>query len=102
MSSLNKQKEVILVLQDTTYENPMPARDISELLNINDSITCPRTRQLILDTVKNLGTPIGSCNGGYYIIRTGHEMQRYLNSLLTRQIGITERIDTVYKAWMDK
>jgi hypothetical protein len=97
--SLHLEKEVLLILQDTTNDDPMPARDISELLNITDSATCPRTRKLIYNAMKNNGVAIGSCQNGYFIIRTGHEMQRYLNSLLKRQIGITERIDTVYHAF---
>ena len=97
--SFMQEKEVLLVLKDTTNDEPMPVRDIKELLNIRDGETCPRTRKLIYNAMKNNGVPIGSCQNGYFIIRTGHEMQRYLNSLLKRQIGITERIDTVYHAF---
>ena len=97
--SFRLQKEVLLILADTTNAEPMPVRDISELLGIRDGETCPQTRKIIYNAMKTYGVPIGSCNKGYFIIRTGHEMQRYLNSLLKRQIGITERIDTVYHAF---
>lgn len=96
---LEKHKEVVLIMRGINYNNPMPVKDISELLGINDSITCPRTRKLIKDSIKTQNFAIGSDNRGYYTIRTAHEMQRYLNSLLQRQIGITNRIDTVYKAY---
>jgi hypothetical protein len=99
MSRFDKLKEVILILEGVRYANPMPVRDISELLGIKDGMTCPKTRRLILTAMKTYNTPIGSDNRGYYTIRTAHEMQRYLNSLLQRQIGITNRIDTVYKAF---
>ena len=95
----DKQKEIILVLENIRYDNPMPVKDISDLLGIRDGMTCPKTRKLILAAMKTYNVPIGSDNRGYYTIRTAHEMQRYLNSLLQRQIGITERIDTVYKAF---
>jgi len=96
---MSKEREVLLILADTTNAEPMPVRDISELLNINDGETCPQTRKIIYNAMKNHDVAIGSCNKGYFILRTEHEMQRYLNSLLKRQIGITERIDTVYHAF---
>ena len=78
----------------------MPVRDIAELANIREShITCPITRKLILKAMMTEGVAIGSDHRGYYTIRTAHEMQRYLNKLLKRQIAITERIEAVYKAF---
>lgn len=96
---MSLEREVLLILEGTTNEEPMPVRDIAELLNINDCKTCRRTRKLIHSAMKKHGVPVGSCTKGYFIIRSNHEMQRYLNSLLKRQIGITERIDTVYHAY---
>lgn len=99
-SSIEWQEDIIDCLSNTTYDDPMPVRDIAEIIGMNEShISCPRTRKLILNAMKNFNKPIGSDNRGYYIIRTAQEMQRYLNQLLQRQIATSERIDIVYNAY---
>lgn len=99
-SSIEWERDIIDCLSNTTYADPMPVRDIAEIIGMDEShISCPRTRKLILKAMKDFNKPIGSDNRGYYIIRTGQEMQRYLNGLLQRQIQISERIDIVYNAY---
>ncbi len=87
-------------LSGSSYDDPMPVRDISEIIGMHESNnSCPRVRKLIKDTMKYFNLPIGADYRGFYIIRTAHEMQRYLNSLLKRQIGITDTIDICYEAF---
>ena len=86
-------------LQGTSYDDPMPVQDISEIVSLKDYESCPRTRKLILEAMKEFNIAIGSDHRGYYLINTAQEMQRYLNSLLDRQIAISKRIDIVYKAF---
>jgi hypothetical protein len=97
-SSSEWGQDILDCLEGTSYDEPMPVKDISEIVGINDGESCPRTRKLILEAMKEYNVPIGSDNRGYYIINTAHEMQRYLNSLLRRQLGITQRIEIDYNA----
>ncbi len=98
-SKLELEKEIIEVLKRTKYDAPMTVQDVASIVGINDSTSCPRTRKLILSAMKTFNMPIGSYHKGYYRLRNAHQMQRYMNSLLKRQIGITNRIDIVYKAF---
>lgn len=63
--------------------------------------TYPKTRKIIRELIDE-GMCIGSNNNGYYIMQSGKEVQVYLNSLLKRQIAISNRIAAVYhsgKEW---
>lgn len=100
-SKLEILKDIKDCLSGTSYDDPMPIRDVAEIVGINEShVSCPRTRKLIKDVMTKYNIPIGACHRGFYIIRTGHEMQRYLNLLLRRQLGITETIDICYHAFI--
>ena len=89
-----------LKMNKATWSTPMPVSEIASFACIKESHpTCPRTRKLIKDAMKFFNVPIGSNNHGFFIIKTGQEMQRYCNSLLKRQVGITETIEITYEAW---
>lgn len=93
-------RDIIDCLSNTTWDDPMPVRDIAEIIGLHEShISCPRTRKMILKAMVDFNTPIGADYRGFYIIRTAQEMQRYLNQLLQRQIATSERIDVVYNAF---
>lgn len=62
--------------------------------------TYPKTRALIRELIDE-GYCIGSKSTGYYLMQTGKEIQIYLNSLLQRQIAISNRIAAVYHAGKD-
>ena len=99
-SAYEWEKDIIECLSNTTYDDPIPVRDIAEIIGLREShVSCPRTRKYILSAMKDFNTPIGSDGRGYYVIRTAQEMQRYLNQLLQRQIATSERIDIVYNAY---
>jgi hypothetical protein len=79
-------------------KGPRTAGEIADQVGIAESNdSCPSTRKLIRDLIET-GHPIGSTAGGYRLLQTGKEVQRYLNSLLKRQIGISHRIEAVYEA----
>ncbi len=87
----------------TTYDDPMPIRDVAEICGIKEShVSCPQTRKMIKDVMKAYNMPIGADHRGFYEIITAQEMQRYLNSLLQRQIGITDTIDVCYNAFHER
>lgn len=92
-------QDIVNVLKDTTKENPMPVKQISEILGIKDTSGCPRTRKLILKAMKQFNVPIGSNNFGYFLIRTEKEMQEYLNKLMQLQIALSDRIKVTYYAF---
>jgi hypothetical protein len=99
-ASIEWERDIIDCLSNTTYDDPMPVRDIAEIIGMQEShVSCPRTRKLILKAMKDFNTPIGADGRGFYIIGSAQEMQRYLNQLLQRQIATSERIDIVYNAF---
>jgi hypothetical protein len=57
--------------------------------------TYPKARKIIRELIDD-GYCIGSSNEGYYLMQSGKEVQVYLNSLLQRQIAISNRIAAVY------
>jgi hypothetical protein len=102
-SSIEWEQDIVECLSNTSHDNPMPVRDIAEIIGINESEpSCSRTRGLILKAINDISAPIGSNRNGYYLINTKHEMQRYLNDLLNRQIAISKRIEAVYKAFNNR
>ena len=101
ISSYEHERDIIDCLSNSTYENPMTVREIASICGINEGNdqSCSKTRILILKAMEDFNTPVGSCYRGYYLIRSAHEMQRYLNSLLDRQVAISNRIEIVYNAF---
>ena len=102
MSKYDDCKNIVdyLKAENATYDKPVPATWIADYCCINESHrSCPRTRKLVKDAMKFFSIPIGTNHKGFYIIKTGQEMQRYCNSLLKRQVGITDTIDVTYEAW---
>jgi len=99
-SSIEWETDIVDCLSNTSYENPMPVRDIAEIIGMDESHpSCPRTRGLIKKAIDDFHAPYGSNNKGYYLIRNKHEMQRYMNRLLDLQIAVSKRIESVYRAF---
>jgi len=99
-SSYEWEQDIIDCLSGSSYENPMPVRDIAEIIGMTESHpTCPRTRELILKAMVDFDVAYGANNKGYYKISNKHEMQRYMNLLLDKQIAISKRIEIVYNAF---
>jgi hypothetical protein len=62
--------------------------------------THPGTRKIIRELVKE-GNPIASNGKGYFYIRSGKQLQRYLNSLLQRQTALADRISDTYYGYFN-
>lgn len=78
--------------------SPITAKSIaagSFIVETDD--TCPKTREVIRELIHD-GYCIGSSGQGYLLLTTGKEVQEYLNSLMSRQIGISKRIQAVYNS----
>jgi len=95
---MDKESNIVSYLKEVgaVYEDPVSAWQIANACGYRDDRA---VRKIILRAIKKLNKPIGANTHGFYLIRTTKEMQRYLNSLLQRQIKISERIDTVYNAY---
>jgi len=98
-STIELEKAIIFVLEGTTQRAPIAVKDIANIVGINDSESCPRTRKLILSAMKNNNIAIGSNRKGYFLLRSEKEMQEYLNELMSRQIAISKRIEITYYAF---
>jgi chromosome segregation and condensation protein ScpB len=102
MEEIMKQiNELVRTIKTVTSmsEAPVKVRRLARIMNIKESSgSCPTTRKLIREAIK-AGHAIGSNNSGYFMIETEKEMQRYLNSLMRRQIKMSQRIDDVYHAF---
>ena len=98
-------KRDILIYQDRirymlnhTFDKYRSAQEIAGWAGITEtSDTCPITRGFIREMIEG-GELIGSTSKGYYIMTTGKEVQKCLNSLLRRQMGISRRIQSIYGA----
>jgi hypothetical protein len=98
-SSQEWEQEIIDVLRGTTPEDPMPVRDIADIIGINDGTSCPRTRKYILSAMKRNNVAIGSNRRGYFLIRTAKQCQEYLNELLGRSVALSERVKITWYAF---
>ena len=98
-SAIELEKAIIDALEGTTQASPITVNDITAIVGITDSGSCPRTRKLILSAMKNNNVAIGSNRKGYFILRSEKEMQEYLNELMSRQIAISKRIEITYYAF---
>lgn len=95
---MDRSKEIVDFLKGVgaNYDKPITAWNIAIGMNFSDDRA---VRKAMLKAMRKSNRAIGADTRGFYLIRNAHEMQRYLNSLLRRQIKITERIDTVYNAY---
>jgi len=64
-----------------------------------DDATNPDLRRAVRTLIKDHGWPIGSCNGGYYLIETNDELQSTLEDLRRRKRSIQDRIKELRAAW---
>jgi hypothetical protein len=96
MTHATKRAAIKSLLKFTS--GPITAREIADRVGILEMDgTCPSTRGYIKDLI-DTGHCIGSSAKGYSLLSSGKEVQEYLNSLLKRQMGISRRIEAVYKA----
>jgi len=97
MSNSNcASEELIIKSLRNMRGTPIKAEYLSNRAGILETDeTYPKTRKIIRSLIDE-GHCIGSNNYGYYLMQSGKEVQSYLNSLLRRQIAISNRIAAVY------
>jgi hypothetical protein len=100
MSNAQKKASILSTLKFASNNYFYTAKDLADACGIRESNdTCPNVRGLVKDLIDD-GYVIGSTSRGYALLKTGKEVQAYLNSLLKRQMGISNRIAAVYKSAM--
>ena len=97
MTSNEKRKAAVLATLKRSTK-PMTAFCIAKRCGIyENSESSTTTRECIRELTAD-GYAIGSSSQGYKMLKTGKEVQSYLNHLLKRQMGISRRIADVYDA----
>ena len=92
-------KEIMVgMLQKATESTPITARMLSNATSRYEDGTAPQTRKFIRELIAE-GYPIASNRKGYYLIRSGKQMQRYMNELAGRISALSSRIHDVYHAY---
>ena len=101
MKSLKEtdKERIINLLKSSTEARPITARQLSNQCSRYEDGTAPQTRGLIRELISE-GYPIASNRKGYYMIRSGKQMQKYMNDLAGRIAGISQRIHDVYTAYI--
>lgn len=94
----DRTEEIIDTLRfhGATESNPVPAWIIADFLELdkNDK-TCRSTRKAIRRAVEE-GARIGSNGKGYFLLKNKKQCQKYLNSLMTQMVRLSERIALVH------
>lgn len=95
-------KELLLAHEGSV--NPISAREINEVIDVDTVDSFPRTRELVREVLFEERIPIVSGNDGYYIVETEDELAAYLANLDGRIGNIAERRYTIRRAaqeWAD-
>jgi|GEM_PF-595892 len=93
-----REKVKELLLEESSADDPITSREISDELAGNEVGSFPETRMIIRDIMISDGIPIVSSNQGYWVAETEQEIQDYLDNLENRIMGITERRYAVKQA----
>lgn len=72
---------------------------LSRILQIHDTPGCPNTRELIGETVRRLGIPIGADARGYFLLGDEQDLETYRADLRGRAAAILAREKAVTEAW---
>lgn len=87
-----------LLLENSSADDPITSREISNALEENEVGSFPKTRMIIRDIMMRDKIPIVSSNQGYWVAESEQEIQDYLDNLENRIMGITERRYAVLQA----
>lgn len=97
---LNRTEEIIDVLRfgGATEDLPMTAAQLALILDLDVNDPSHRsTRRAVLRAVKD-GARIGSNGQGYFLLKNKKQCQKYLNSLMTQMVRLSERIALVHES----
>jgi hypothetical protein len=82
-------------------DNPITAREIAEHFDASDGGVEVPIRDVIRQAIEEGGL-IGSNNHGFFLINTQEEYNNYLESLRSRQRGISNRIKNLQNNWRNR
>lgn len=96
-SNLEQVKNILL--EHTGPSEAISSGDIAEELDIEESDTRSRTRELIWKAMRIYELPIGANTKGYFLIKSDSVFQDCIDLLEKRQEGIEERKDLLKKVY---
>lgn len=93
-------REVVkdLLLAHRGQENPISAREINEVIEVDTVGSFPRTRELVRELLFEEKIPVAGGNAGYYVVETKAELTAYLENLDSRMGKIAERRYAIRRA----
>lgn len=97
---INRTEEIIdaLRIHNATETKPVTASELAFYLGLDwNDPTRRSTRKAIRRAVEE-GARIGSNGKGYFLLRSKKQCQKYLNSLMTQMVRLSERIALVHNA----
>lgn len=87
-----------LLLAHRGHENPISAREINEVIEVDTVGSFPRTRELVRELLFEEEIPVAGGNAGYYIVETEAELTEYIENLDSRIGNIAERRYAIRRA----
>ena len=98
MTTLHEQAWELLKIH-VGHQNPIYSAQLSRALAVGDDRRgTPETRAVITDLVR-MGFPIGAERGGYFVLKTPDELEKYCRELSSRAAGILARSRNVRRAF---
>lgn len=85
--------------------NEISARDINEVVELDNVGSFPKTRQCIRDIMEEERIPIIGGGNGYYVAETEAELESYLGTLDSRIMNTAERkmlVERAARSWEDE
>ena len=82
--------------------NEIASSKIAEMIGIEENATQAKTRQLILECVKQYCLPLASNNRGYFLIKNEAELNEYEANLNSRIHEIEKRKKIVKQNYREK
>lgn len=87
-----------LIMEREGPENPISAREINEIIEVDSVGSFPRTREIISHLLINEEYPIVSSSKGYYIVISKDDRERYIESIEDRAVEMLERKVAILRA----
>jgi hypothetical protein len=85
------QKVRDILLRYRGEDHVVSSEEIARVVGIREGDTRPRTRSLILRTIRRYSLPIGATTKGYFFIENEDELNRYVQSLNNRMLEMEDR-----------
>lgn len=95
------EKTLELIMERKGPENPISAREINEVIQVDNVGSFPRTREIVSHLLINEEYPIISNNQGYYMVVSKDDRERYIESIENRAVETLERKVAILHATED-